>query len=397
MGRLFWKIFLCVWLVQLAGMIGIGIIFSIEHRQREAQWHGNSRNAMPPPPPGTNLEQRPPAHEYGPGPGPGPDHEPGHEHRHDGPPPDHQRSPLPLVPALAALFSSLLCAALLAWYFAKPIRHLRNAFEAAAKGDLDVRIGASMGRRRDELADLGQDFDRMAERLSTLVDGQRRLLHDVSHELRSPLARLLAVIGLVRQQPERLDDMLLRMEREGGRINHLVGELLTLSRLEAGVINGSEAIDIAELLAGIVDDARFEAGERPLEQSGDADVCVFGNGELLHRAIENIVRNAVKHTPAGTPISIHSEVDRSDQRLRIVVADRGPGVADSQLEAIFTPFFRGNQPNQVLNNTDSHGLGLAIAQRVILACGGDIRASNRDGGGLQVTISLPTCPCADHG
>lgn len=373
MGRLFWKIFLCVWLAQVAGMIGVGIVFSLEHQQREAEWRGQ----RPPPP----------EHRH--------DHPPGHEHHPDGPPPDGERGPLPLAPAIAALFSSLLCAALLAWYFAKPIRHLRQAFDAAAQGRLDVRVGARMGRRRDELADLGRDFDRMAERLNTLVDGQRRLLHDVSHELRSPLARLLAVIGLVRQQPERLDDLLGRMEREGSRINHLVGELLTLSRLEAGVVNGNESIDMAELLAGIIDDARFEAGDRPLDVSGNAEVCVRGNGELLHRAIENIVRNAIKHTPAGTPIAIHSAVDSTGQRLEISVEDHGPGVAADQLEAIFAPFVRGNAPTAVLNDTDSHGLGLAIARRVVLACGGSIVASNRQGGGLRITLCLPTSPCLE--
>lgn len=377
MGRLFWKIFLCAWLAQVAGMIGVGVVFSLEHQQREAEWR--DRRPLPP-----AYRPHQPA-----------EPPPGHEHRPDGLPPDSGRGPLPLVPVIAALLSSLLCAALLAWYFAKPIRHLRQAFDAAAQGRLEVRVGAKMGRRRDELADLGRDFDRMAERLNTLVDGQRRLLHDVSHELRSPLARLLAVIGLVRQQPERLDDLLGRMEREGSRINHLVGELLTLSRLEAGVVDGNESIDMAELLAGIVDDARFEAGERPLDYSGNAEVCVRGNGELLHRALENIVRNAIKHTPAGTPISIHSTVDNTGQRLEIVVEDRGPGVAAEQLEAIFAPFVRGNAPMAVLNDTDSHGLGLAIARRVVLACGGSIVASNRQGGGLRITLSLPTSPCQD--
>lgn len=386
MGRLFWKIFLFVWLAQVAGMVGVGVVFSIEHQQREAQWQRQG----PPPPPEHGNEQRADDER---------NHDrPNHDRPYGGQPPDHPRAPLPLVPAFAALLTSLLCAALLAWYFAKPIRHLRTAFEAAAKGQLDVRVSDKMGRRRDELADLGRDFDRMAERLNTLVDGQRRLLHDVSHELRSPLARLLAVIGLIRQQPERLEDMLGRMEREGGRINHLVGELLTLSRLEAGVINTDETVDLTELLAGIVDDARFEAGNQGREVyfSDNADVCVRANGQLLHRAIENIVRNALKHTPTGTPVAVRSEVDGSGKTVQIMIEDRGNGVPAGQLDAIFTPFFRGNEPSSFLNDSDSHGLGLAIAQRVILASGGHIRASNRQDGGLQVIVDLPVCPCIDR-
>ena len=163
-----------------------------------------------------------------------------------------------MLPISIGILASLGFSALLAWYLAKPIRHLRGAFDAAAAGKLDTRIGPRMGRRRDEIADLGRDFDRMAHQLQILLGSQRRLLHDVSHELRSPLARLQAAIGLARQQPEKLDASLDRIERESGRLDELVGELLTLSRLEAGMSGAAdEEVDLVELVAGIADDARL--------------------------------------------------------------------------------------------------------------------------------------------
>ena len=150
-----------------------------------------------------------------------------------------------------------------------------------------------MGRRRDELADLGRDFDRMTGQLQLLMAGQRRLLHDVSHEMRSPLARLQAAVGLLRQQPENVVAGCERIERECGRMDHLVGELLTLSRLEAGVsLGANEEIDLAELLADIVEDARFEAKGRHIELEVSGPALMLGNAELLQRAIENVVRNA---------------------------------------------------------------------------------------------------------
>jgi signal transduction histidine kinase len=379
MGRLFWKIFFCVWLTQMLGMVGTGIAFSLEHRQREAEWAKRGYHHPPP----NQAEGRPAW------PGPPPGDEAG---RPPGPPGEHEDHwHIPLLPALGGLFASLISAALLAWYFAKPIGHLRAAFAAAAQGNLEVRLGPQIGSRRDELADLGRDFDQMAGQLSALMDGQRRLLHDVSHELRSPLARLLAVIGLFRQQPARAEEMLARMEREGERINLLVGELLTLSRLEAGVISKNEEVDMAELLAGIVDDARFEAEAkgRRVDFAGAAEVSVLGNGELLHRAIENIVRNAIKYTPAGSAVSIRADFDAAAGQLQVVVEDHGKGVAAEQLESIFEPFFRAAGVDGSPADSDGHGLGLAIARRIIAACGGSIGASNRPDGGLRLSLKLP--------
>jgi two-component system, OmpR family, sensor kinase len=293
------------------------------------------------------------------------------------------------MPLAAGALVSLIFAALLAWYVARPIRNLRAAFEAAADGRLEQRLAPAMGRRRDELSDLGRDFDRMASRLKSLMDSQRRLLHDVSHELRSPLARLQAAIGLVRQQPERIEDFVARIERESGRMDTLVSELLTLSRLEAGMAGKlDETVDLGELLADVVDDARFEAVARncQVEFNGSEVAGIQGNAELLHRAIENIVRNAVKHAPPGSRVEI--DVAQSDDRVIVRVVDAGPGVDDADLQSIFAPFFRSGT-GKSKNHQDGHGLGLAISQRVVEAHRGTIAAANRPSGGLCVTVSLP--------
>ena len=300
----------------------------------------------------------------------------------------HSPPPSPLLPISIGVLASLGFSALLAWYLAKPIHHLRGAFDAAAAGKLDTRIGPRMGRRRDEIADLGRDFDRMAGQLQILVGSQRRLLHDVSHELRSPLARLQAAIGLARQQPEKLDASLDRIERESGRLDELVGELLTLSRLEAGMSGAAdEEVDLVELVAGIADDARFEAEAtgRQVKFAGAGEAIVKVRAELLHRAFENVIRNAVKYTREGTAVEVWVERRTVPDCLIVTVADRGPGVPESDLPAIFEPFFRGG----VGVKTAGFGLGLAIARRAIEAHGGRIRAMNRPDGGLRVEIVLP--------
>lgn len=293
----------------------------------------------------------------------------------------------PFIPMALAMFASLISAGLLAWHFAKPIRNLRAAFEAAAAGHLDTRIGPAMGTRRDELAHLGHDFDRMAAQLQALVDGQRRLLHDVSHELRSPLARMHAAIGLARQRSEKTEAMLERIERESARMDSMIGQLLTLSRLEASVIGLIEdSVDVSELAAEIVEDARFEAQAegKAVSFSDGVQAMVRGRAELLHSAIENVVRNAIRHTAQSTSVDV--TVRREEEgRLHIAVRDHGPGVPEDELDDIFRPFVRSSTSSSI----PGHGLGLAIAQRVIKAHGGSIRASNAEGGGLRVDIWLP--------
>ncbi len=332
----------------------------------------------------------------------------------DHPPPDHEGTPggpgqvfggnpdrlrgepggrppsvyYPVVPLVSSFVASLLFAALLAWYMSKPIRNLRSAFIELASGKLETRVGKSMGSRRDELADLGREFDLMAGKLHVLMEGQRQLMHDVSHELRSPLARLQAAIGLARQQPEKMEATLDRLEGESIRMDRLVGELLTLSRIEAGVTGANEEIGMADLVAEVVENGSFEAeaNHRTLEFTGDAEVIVMGKFELLYRALENVVRNAIKHTAEGTTVTVAARGDREHALLRISVLDHGSGVPDEEMAAIFEPFFRGSQ---ITRAQQGYGLGLTIAKRVLLAHGGSIHAFNLDAGGLCVEITLP--------
>ncbi|SFN61187.1 two-component system, OmpR family, sensor kinase [Formivibrio citricus] len=295
---------------------------------------------------------------------------------------------LPLIPATATLVASLIFAVLLAWYFAKPIRNLRTAFDALAKGNLGARVASAMGHRRDELNDLGKDFDQMASRLQSLVDGQRRLLHDVSHEMRSPLARLQVAIGLARLQPGKFEETMQRLERESERMDKLVGELLTLSRLEAGVgCARPEEVSMKQLVEDVVEDAHFEAEVLGKQvQAGQlADATITGQAELLHRALENVVRNAIRYTPQGGCVTVETRIDKAAGKLFLTVLDQGCGVAESELEAIFEPFNRGGKSA----GADGHGLGLAIARRVLEAHGGSIRAFNRNEGGFGVEMALP--------
>lgn len=301
----------------------------------------------------------------------------------------------PYIPMGSAILCSLLSAAFLAWYFSKPIKHLRLAFEQVASGNLTIHLSATLGTRRDELNDLGRDFDSMVNRLQILLDGQRRLLHDVSHELRSPLARLQVAIGLARQQPEKINASLNKIEQESARMDKLVEELLTLSKLEAGAQSPQqEAVSLEELMADILEDTRFEANAigQQISFQGNCAGAIIGDVELLHRAVENVIRNALKHSDTNFPVTITSSMDPQNNLWQLTVTDHGPGVPDSDLEAIFKPFFRSAQSKQ--NN--GHGLGLAITRHIIDAHHGTIKATNGVKDGLIVVISLPATPSTEN-
>jgi len=305
--------------------------------------------------------------------------------------PPRRPPPPPIAPwelIVIGIATSLAFSMLLAWYLVRPIRSLRWAFDAAAAGRLETRVSPLMGRRRDEIADLGRDFDRMAQQLQNLVSAQRRLLHDVSHELRSPLARLQAAIGLVRQSPQKLDASLERIEREATRLSELVGEVLTLARLES-VNPAAEPVELAEVVASVAEDARFEAqaAGRDVSFHGVGGAIVRGRAELLHRAVENVVRNAVKYTAPGSIVDIAMRLEVNPPRAVVSITDRGPGIAPEELGRIFEPFYRGGSD---AGGAQGFGLGLAIAQRAIEAHGGQIRAANVEGGGLRMEIALPS-------
>lgn len=296
---------------------------------------------------------------------------------------------LPLLLIISsAVIASLLFSALLAWYFTRPISSLKKAFQSVADGHLDTRVGPGMKNRRDELAELGQNFDFMTSQISSLVNGQRQLLHDVSHELRSPLARMQAAIGIAQQQPEKVTTTLSRLEKEAERMSELVGELLLLSRMETGVIqNQPTEIDIHLLLDEIIADARFEAEAKSvhIRYQHNGPASLYGQQELLHRAIENVLRNAIKFSNAGDHISLIAGLAGSDNEyFEITIEDEGPGVSDADLDKLFRPFFRGEPQRR-----DGIGLGLTIAQRAVAAHGGEIEAENLPEGGLRLRIRLP--------
>lgn len=306
---------------------------------------------------------------------------------HNGPP-DGREPPL-MVPAVAGALVSLVFSYGLAWYLSRPLRHLRQALHAVARGDFTVRVRPLIGRRRDEIADLGHDFDAMADRLQQLVEARQRLLHDVSHELRSPLTRMQAAIGLMRQDASKTEAMVDRMETEAQRLDAMVGEVLTLARLEVGSdVIPRERVDLVELVAAIAEDAAFEAeaAGRQVRFSAHGAFVTTVAAEVLCRAFENIIRNAVKYTAEGTAVDVTAEVLPGTGELRVVVEDRGPGVPDDMLGKIFEPFLRLEASPQ----HEGYGLGLAIARRAIESHHGRVWAERASpAGGLRLEVRLP--------
>lgn len=294
----------------------------------------------------------------------------------------------PTMPLLGGVVVSFLFAALLAWYFSKPINILRHAFEQASHGKLDTRIANAMGGRRDELSDLGHDFDAMAARLESLLQSQTKLLHHVSHELRSPLARMQMALGLVKQTPDKITAFIDRIALEANRMDGLIGELLTLSRLESGTVQiKKETLALNQLLHNIVEDAQFEAASKDirLDMALTHEYSLQGQADLLYRAIENVVRNAIKYGPDHSTITMNCYQDKTDGHIHITVTDQGAGVDALELEDIFKPFVRGVSGSQ----TVGHGVGLAITKQVIEAHGGNVRADNLSPNGFKVEITLP--------
>ena len=302
---------------------------------------------------------------------------------------------LVLILAAVALTSGVVCYGL-ARYLAGPLQRLRASARQLAEGDLTVRVGAAVRNRRDEMGDLGRDFDFMAERIESLVSAQRRLLRDMSHELRSPLARLHVALGLARQRtgPE-ASGALDRIELEAQRLNELIGELLELVRLEAAHdVRARTPVDLAALLHEVVADAEFEARgcNREVRLLQCAECTVSGITELLRSAIENVARNAIRYTPEGAAVDISLDCEqRADGSWAVIrVRDRGPGVPAASVNDIFRPFYRvGDDRNR---QTGGVGLGLAIAQQALRVHGGTIFAVNALGGGLLVELSLPVHP-----
>ncbi len=285
----------------------------------------------------------------------------------------------------------------LARYLTAPLVKLRGAARKLAQGELDSRVGASVGKRADEYGELAQDFDLMADRIQQLVVSQRRLLGDISHELRSPLSRLNVALELARKSASaETAGYLNRIEIEAERMNQLIGQLLTLSRLESQdpKVQGSR-LDLDEIVHSVVADADFEAaGQKRCVRLVSARRCqVHGSAELIRSAIENVVRNAIRYAPENSTVEVSLDEERrgANGGAVIRIRDHGPGVPETSLEHIFEPFYRvGDARDRQSGGT---GLGLAIAGRAVRLHGGSICARNAPTGGLLVEIRLPA---AEH-
>jgi two-component system sensor histidine kinase CpxA len=298
-----------------------------------------------------------------------------------------------------ALIGGLFCY-WLAKHLTSPVAKLRAATRELANGNLSVRVGPSLGRRRDELASLASDFDEMAEKIQLLIDRQRRLLGDISHELRSPLARLNVALELARQRSgSEATSALERIQREAEILNEMIGQLLALTRLESGAEEIRKVeVDLDSLLRDVVKDADFEARarNRSVRLAASEPVRIDGVPNLIRRALENVIRNAVHYTAQQTEVEIKlftdSETTQSAGKAGyelavIVVRDHGPGVPAEVLNEIFRPFYRVDEARD--REAGGVGLGLAIAERAVRLHGGNVSAANASDGGLVVTISLP--------
>jgi two-component system, OmpR family, sensor histidine kinase CpxA len=279
----------------------------------------------------------------------------------------------------------------------RPIGKLREAARRLANGELSTRVAKPDGEERifggDEIQGLVHDFNYMAEQLERLVGAQKLLLRDVSHELRSPLARLSVALELAREEaPPAMMEHLQRIEREAGRLNLLIGQLLRLSSIEStDASSRMEQFQISTLVEELLPDAEFEAQQRPctVRVSHQCDCRVQGNPELIYRAIENIVRNAIRYTPAESEVELSMVCeDRGGTRMvTLEVKDSGPGLPEKELKNVFMPFYRTDDARQ--RDTGGFGVGLAIADRAVRLHHGEVRARNRPEGGLVITLTLP--------
>jgi two-component system, OmpR family, sensor histidine kinase CpxA len=288
----------------------------------------------------------------------------------------------------ALLVSGAICYALTR-YLTGPVLRLRAAARRLAQGELSARASDTRPRR-DEIGELVSDFNVMAERVEALVTSQRQLISDMSHELRSPLARINATVGLARQ---RLGENVLfdRLERDAERLNDMIGRLLTLARLDMTATSPEmRRIDLKGFVADVVADAQWEALEREcrVDFVCNGDCTIEANPDLLRSAAENVIRNAVRYTAPGTAVEVRVECRHGNNgdAASIRVADRGPGVPDTELSNIFRPFYRVADARD--RESGGVGLGLAIAERVARVHGGSIHAENRAGGGLEVVLNL---------
>ncbi|MCB2108898.1 MAG: HAMP domain-containing protein [Rhodobacteraceae bacterium] len=283
---------------------------------------------------------------------------------------------------------------LIARAFGRPIGELQHASRELASGHIDARVPSAITERRDELGQLAADFNNMADRIAALIANRQRMMRELSHELRSPLARMQAAVGLATGRGALNDADRNRIDQEVGRMDRLIGDLLRYSHLDATPVMSRKLIRLEDVLQDLVADEEVEAREQNcrITFSFGRDLTVVGDDALLRSGLENIVRNAIRYTPPGAVVEISAQTE--GKTVVIDVCDRGPGVPDTDLERIFDPFVRVPETGTADRTSlpQAHhgsGLGLAIARRVCQAHGGTITASPRTGGGLCIRIALP--------
>jgi len=294
---------------------------------------------------------------------------------------------------LPLLFVGGLFCYLLARSLAKPIIQMRGAAHELSDGNLTARVDQSLITRRDEIGSLGKAFNLMAAHIESLVSAQRRLLADISHELRSPLARQGVALGIAKRRGNsEVTPALERISREANRMNEMIGQLLDLSRVESGAeLIDRSRVDLSSLVSDIVQDADYEARDtnRSVRLISKDRCTVLGSVELLNSAIENVVRNALRHTKPETEVevSLKCVANNGTGQSIITVRDHGPGVPEKSLKEIFRPFYRVEDARD--RKSGGAGLGLAIATRAVALHSGTINARNREDGGLEVEICIP--------
>ena len=298
---------------------------------------------------------------------------------------------LPAI-SLTILGIALVVSALTSWWLAEhltaPIRRIQAGARALASENLDVRVSAGLEGRKDELAVLARDFDAMADQLRANRSATTQLLRDISHELRSPLARMRVALGLARQPPTDLTRQLDRLEREIERLDAMISQVLKLARLHGtDALLERERFELDDVIEEVVRDANFEGAVKNCQIAlrGAANNAVLGSRELLRSAIENVLRNAVRYSPNDTTVEM--QIARASRGLEIVIRDHGPGVPAADLERIFEPFYRVAESRD--RDSGGEGIGLAITSQVMKAHGGSARALNANSGGLEVRLSLP--------
>jgi two-component system sensor histidine kinase CpxA len=290
-----------------------------------------------------------------------------------------------------AILAAALTSALLARYLSSPIARVQKATRSLAAGALDARVGGPLNRRKDEVGTLARDFDTMAERIQALLTDKETLLRDVSHELRSPLARMRVALALAQRRADgAAQPDLARIEREAERLDGLVGQVMTLTRLRTATEPRRELLHLDQIVADVLDDARFEHPARCIELTARMAVEVLGDAAGIKSAVENVVRNALVYAD-GSHIEVR--VEAADGTARVRVLDRGPGVPSEELKRIFEPFYRTDKSRA--HQTDGQGIGLAITARVMELHGGSVQALNRTGGGLEVVLTLPAARGAE--